>query len=162
VVPAAGAVVTNWFARARAKADTDAVVENATAESYVRVWDIVEPVLNTGAEITGDVVRIHARHENITLESEADASILGIVPPIGLLVLGTAEAIAGVNYDSFSRVTGQDAATITNSDLLVSTFQAVSVSRDADAKTDSPIPLIPIGFPPVLTLVGSFGNKESK
>ncbi|HEY3921306.1 MAG TPA: carbohydrate-binding protein, partial [Gaiellaceae bacterium] len=121
----AGATQVNGVtATARASSESDALGASSRATGEIDVNDVAGVFLN-GATITGGTVELHARHENQSFSTNADAAC-----DCGG---GYAGAHAPLNYTSQSNVTADSSTVIRTAGLLVDTFQNVSWSYSYNA-----------------------------
>ncbi len=120
------AFVDRLGGRAVSESDSDALGADADARADVFVRSTTEVTLRTGSTVIGiDLVSIKSEHKgvNVTTRAEADCSCLG----------GDTDATAITDYDTTSRVVGQDEAIIRTSDLFVGAQQFVdNYDRSAD------------------------------
>ncbi len=116
--------VSGVKATARSSAESDALGASARATGEIDVNDIAGVFLSS-ATITGDSVQLHARHENQSFSTSADAAC-----DCGG---GYAGAHAPLNYNSQSNVTADASTTITTAGLLVDTYQNLGWSFSYNA-----------------------------
>ena len=107
--------VTGVVATARASAESDALGAAARGTAEVDVFDTAGVVLDASATLTGDSIELHARHEDQSFTTDADAAC-----DCGG---GYAGAHANVVYSSESQVTGIANSTLRTAGLLVDTYQ---------------------------------------